>query len=110
MRDGEREKRAHRLLNRNTRDQRESRRRRIAGKQPHQPAAVEVAVWRHPGPPAPTASAGLAVSADPRSFGGSRTGQPQHVVVGRNRFGNCLDQNSALAAAMLTAPNAGIAR
>lgn len=37
-------------------------------------------------------------------------GEPEDIVVGGPSFRNVMDQNSALAAAMLAAPSAGIAR
>ena len=79
------------LVQRHRGDQRQGRRRRIAGAKPDERAGVEIAGRRMPFPPLPAAAAGLALGAQPDPLGRALAGERGEVVVGRAGLGDGAD-------------------
>jgi hypothetical protein len=102
------------LIERDRRDQRQRRGRRIAGARPDERARIEIARPAFPAPPMPAAPARLGFGAEPDAFGRTGAGERSNVVIRgsrrRDRPYGARDQNRAFAAAMLAIASAGTAR
>ena len=83
--------RCDRLAQRNSRDQSERGRRRVAGLEAHQRRSVEVAGRRDPRFALPPLAAGLPLGAQPQAFGGAVACESSDIVVGGARFGDGAD-------------------
>ena len=75
-----------------------------------QGARIKIADGRLPVPALPPAATGLALGADPQTFGRTLAREGCDIVIGRMRLCDGADQNKALAALSVIGSSNGMAR